>query len=327
MSRDAERQPSFKVFDYRIRTNKNTERKMLADAFRRLSGFAPVEKYRYIGFGSVTFTDFVLFHKSLNVTDMISIESKREYENRFNFNKPYDCIKMKYGNSTDILPELNWNQKTITWLDYDGILNDSVLQDVALLSAKSLSGSLIIITVNAQGYKSPKGEQNYQKIEEFLLKRFSKQIEREAPTWVNGVNLQGDEMAGTLKKIVYDEIRATLRDRNGMTAPDEVLEFEPLFNFVYSDNARMLTVGGILYKRSQTDILKKCQFDSLSFIQQDLYEIKIPIITPRERHFLNQQLPKGSLHKLKEIGLTSEEIENYSRSYRYSPAYAEIELS
>lgn len=327
MSQDTEKLPSFKAFDYRIRTNKSTERKMLSDALRRLSAFEPVEKYRYIGFGSVTFTDFVLFHKSLNITDMISIEAKREYEARFDFNKPYDCIKMRYGNSNDVLPELDWNRKTITWLDYDGRLNDSILQDAALLSAKSLSGSLIIITVNAQGYQSPRGEKNYLKIEKFLLKKFSEQLDREVPTWVRGVNLQGDEMANTCRKIIYDEIKANLRDRNGMTIANDILEFEPLFNFVYSDNARMLTIGGILYKHSDADILKKCQFDALDFIQKDLYEIKIPIITPRERHFLNQQLPKGALNKLKDIGLTDDEIKNYSRSYRYSPSYAEIELS
>jgi len=327
MSQDIEKLPSFKVFDYRIRTNKNTERKMLADAFRRVSGFESVEKYRYIGFGSVTFTDFVLFHKSLNITDMISIESKEEYETRFDFNKPYDCIKMKYGNSNDVLPELGWNQKTITWLDYDGRLTDFVLQDVALLSAKSISGSLIIVTVNAQGYQSPKGEKSYPKIEKFFLKKFSEQLVREVPTWVKGVDLQGDEMANTCRRIIYDEIKASLRDRNGMAAADDVLEFEPLFNFVYSDNARMLTAGGILYKHNESSILRKCEFDALDFIQKDLYEIKIPVITPRERHFLNQQLPKGALNKLKDIGLTDDEIKNYSRSYRYSPSYAEIELS
>lgn len=50
--------PSFLAVDYRIRTNKSTERRMLADAFRRLSTFGQLEDYRYVGFGSTTFVDF-----------------------------------------------------------------------------------------------------------------------------------------------------------------------------------------------------------------------------------------------------------------------------
>jgi hypothetical protein len=327
MKQEIEKIPSFRMFDYRVRPNKSTERKMLGDAFRRLSYFEPIEKYRYIGFGSTTFTDFVLFHKSLNISDMISIESRVDYEARFEFNKPFECIKMKYGNSNMVLPEIKWDKRTITWLDYDGVLNDSVLQDVALLSTKSVSGSLLIITVNAHGYQQPRDSRGYAEVEAYLKKKFGIQLERDIPTWVRGVDLQGDEMAETCQRIIYDEISFNLRSRNGMTAPGEVIEFEPLFNLVYSDNARMLTVGGIFYKHSEAAILEKCQFNALDFVKKDLHEIKVPVITPRERHYLNQQLPKGSFSELRKIGLTDDEINNYAKSYRYSPSYAEIELS
>jgi len=327
MNQEIEKIPSFRKFDYRVRPNKSTERKMLSDAFRRLSYFEPVEKYRYIGFGSTTFTDFVLFHKSLNISDMVSIESRVDYEARFEFNRPFECIKMKYGKSNKVLPVLKWDKRTITWLDYDGTLNDSVLQDVALLSTKSISGSLLIITVNAHGYQQPRDNRGYAKVEEYLKKKFEAQLERDVPTWVRGVNLQGDEMAKTCKKIIYDEISFNLRSRNGMATPNETIKFEPLFNLVYSDNVRMLTVGGIFYKHSETDVLEKCNFDALDFLKKDLYEIKVPVITPRERHYINQKLPKGSFSDLKKIGLTDDEIDNYSKSYRYSPSYAEIELS
>jgi Putative O-methyltransferase len=106
MNTEPEKVPSFKAFDYRIRTNKNAERKMLADAFRCLSSFEHIENYRYIGFGSITFADFVLFHKVLNISDMISIEAKADYKSRFNFNKPYRCIRMEYGESNIVLPKL-----------------------------------------------------------------------------------------------------------------------------------------------------------------------------------------------------------------------------
>jgi len=318
--------PSFSKFDYRVRPNKSTERKMLVDAFRRLSGFAPVEKYRYIGLGSTTFADFILFHKALNISEMISIEHRTEYEVRFEFNRPFECIDIKYGDSNKVIPELGWDKKTITWLDYDGALTDAALQDVAFLSAKCVSGSLMVITVNASGYQQ-RGR-NYKKVEQKLKERFGRQLERDVPAWITGIDLQGDEMAKTYKRLIYDEVAASLRNRNGMAAPEDVMKFEPLINLVYRDGARMLTVGGIFYKHSETDAFNKCQFSALDFIGKELYEIQVPVITPRERHYLNQHLPKGALDKITDaIGLTKEEIYNYARSYRYSPSFAEVELS
>jgi hypothetical protein len=263
----------------------------------------------------------------LNISDMISIEAKQEYKPRFNFNKPYKCINMEYGLSTDILPKLDWNKRTIVWLDYDGSLNDSVLQDVALVSTKAVSGTVLLITVNAQGYRSPTKGRDAKKDEKILLEWFNNQLECDVPGWVKGTFLQGDAMAKTCQKIIHDEIIINLRNINGLTKPDEIMEFEPNFNFVYSDNAKMLTAGGVFYKHNELDKLKNCGFEKLGFLQPELYEIKLPIVTPRERHFLNQQLPKGSIGRLKSIGLTDDEIKEYSKLYRYSPSFAEVELA
>ncbi len=67
--------PSYRKINYRVRPAKSIQRKMLCDALLRLSFFEPVENYRYVGFGSTTFTDFILFHKILGIKDMISIET------------------------------------------------------------------------------------------------------------------------------------------------------------------------------------------------------------------------------------------------------------
>ena len=60
--------------DYRLRPAKSIERKMLAESFRRLSQFGRVDLYRYVGFGSLYFSDFLLFHKLLGFKHMLSIE-------------------------------------------------------------------------------------------------------------------------------------------------------------------------------------------------------------------------------------------------------------
>ena len=116
---------SYKKIDYRLRPAKNVERKMLAEAFNRLSKFAPVNSYRYIGMGSLYFSDFILFHRSLGFQKMISIEAeeKEPQQERFKFNKPFNCVDIKFGFTSKILPNLNWDTRDVIWLDYDGKLN------------------------------------------------------------------------------------------------------------------------------------------------------------------------------------------------------------
>jgi hypothetical protein len=47
---------------------------MLCEIFGRVHPFQPVDEYVYVGFGSVWFQDFILFHRHLGMRDMISIE-------------------------------------------------------------------------------------------------------------------------------------------------------------------------------------------------------------------------------------------------------------
>ena len=71
-----------------------------------------------------------MLHKELGITDMISIERDVQNIDRYEFNKPYSNIKILDGESNQELVKLKWDMRTIVWLDYDGRLNKSVLQDV-----------------------------------------------------------------------------------------------------------------------------------------------------------------------------------------------------
>ena len=324
-------QPSFQQFDYRIRPNKSTERRMFNEAFRRLSSFEAVENYRYIGFGSTTFTDFILFHRALNICDMISIEKREDYRARFDFNQPFNCVRVEYGDSNAVLPKLPWDKRAIVWLDYDGRLKASVLRDVAFISTQARSGSMLIITVNANGRRSYRGS-NYKRLEEQWLSDFKEDLELDVlPGDIRGTNLEGDEMAKTCRRFILNEISQILSRRNNLNSPEHMMNYQPLFNFVYRDGARMLTVGGIFYEASEGALLHRCQFDQLEYVSagnQDFYEIKVPVMTLRERHYLDQRLPKGASHEaVDRLGLTHDEVANYVRLYRYCPSFAEIELS
>ena len=59
---------SYEQINYSLRPAKQIERKMLIEAFRNLTEFGDIGSYRYIGFGSIYFSDFNQVHKSLGIT-------------------------------------------------------------------------------------------------------------------------------------------------------------------------------------------------------------------------------------------------------------------
>ena len=83
-------------FDYTLRPKKQVERRMLIELFHKLRAFKyNISKYRYIGFGSIYFYDFILFHKYLYLEDMICFEEENNLKKRMNFNRPYKFIQIK----------------------------------------------------------------------------------------------------------------------------------------------------------------------------------------------------------------------------------------
>ena len=142
--------PSYRRIDYTLRPAKNIERKMIAEACFRLTAFRPVHSYRYVGFGSPYFSDFRLFHRLLGFQTMVNIESQTGDKDRFDFNRPYECISMKYGTASDKLPELTWkNTPTVVWLDYDKGLTADILDDIQWLVANLEVTSLLLVTVRS----------------------------------------------------------------------------------------------------------------------------------------------------------------------------------
>ena len=125
----------YEIINYSIRPAKSIERKMLCEAFRRLSEFGSLDSYRYLGFGSTYFSDFALFYRLLGLRNMISIEKDAANSQRFEFNRPFRCIDVKFSHSNDALPTLPWNERTIGWFDYDDKLDAGLLADVHYLSS------------------------------------------------------------------------------------------------------------------------------------------------------------------------------------------------
>ncbi len=142
--------PSFEKIDYTIRPAKCIERKMIGEMIGSLRAFQPINEYVYIGLGSTFFTDFVLYHKMFGIHDMFSIEKEETKRQRIEFNIPFECIKVQYGETTDVLSRLNWQSPSIVWMDYDKGIDYRKQDDIIFLSQNLQSSSLLMVTVRTE---------------------------------------------------------------------------------------------------------------------------------------------------------------------------------
>jgi hypothetical protein len=320
--------------NYNLRPAKHVERKMLVESFRRLNEFGSIESYRYIGFGSFYFRDFQLLHKNLGIENMISIEREVGNRPRFEFNKPFNCISMQYNESNAVLPTLDWDIRTILWLDYDGKLTTNVLTDIQFFCSNAFPGSVIIVTVNVAADPYDENAENS------ALERFQSAVGIDnVPLDIKDKDLKKDSLAIVCRRIVNNQILDTLHKRNGARAANNRFEYKQLFNFHYSDSADMLTVGGLVYDAGQSHNVAKCGFESLHFIrtsleysrsdnlgqlQDDAYQIEIPNLTYKELRYLDSQLPQGI--KLLRSVIPETEVRQYAKIYRYFPTFTEAEI-
>ncbi len=314
----AERIPSYEKINYRLRPAKSIERKMLCESFRKLAYFSPINKYRYIGFGSPFFADYILFHKQLGIENMISIEKDYVNQERFEYNKPYRCIEMRYGTSNVELPGINWEEsRDIVWLDYDGHLDTDVLEDIQTVFYRVSSGSIVTLTVNVN-YRPGAGG--------FAL--FSKCLGDKMPENLEMSDIQHWKAAEVCKNIILEEINKTINNRNGLQDEGEKYFFEQLYYLGYSDGAKMLTFGGIVFNEKDKPKFESCNFNELYFIKQanDMHLIDVPSLTYKEIRNLDSQLPSQYIEHLNSPGVKAEDIKRYSNLYKYFPAFSETEI-
>ena len=92
--------------DFSLRPAKHAERRMMVEIFRKLRPFQAVEDYLYLGFGSLWFADFALFHRTLGIKEMLSMEREATQKSRFDEAKPFAAIKMDYRDSSKVLQAL-----------------------------------------------------------------------------------------------------------------------------------------------------------------------------------------------------------------------------
>ena len=317
---------SFRKINYSLRPAKHAERKMMGELFRRLSAFAPLEEYRYVGLGSVWFADFSLYHKALGIADMVSIERATGSRARFEANRPFN-IQMKFKPTTEALPELDWTKRSIVWLDYDGVLSTDILLDARLVVGSCRSGTIVAISVNC-GRADQVNAAESDSSGPSALDRFRVTFGRErVANDIADDDLLGRRFAQLSRNMILAEIEETVARRNGQGEPK--CFFAPIVSFSYRDDAPMTTVVGVLYDEPERENYDKCHFGELDFLSagNQLVDIQVPKLTIKELRYLENQLPLNHGHDLRLEGdIPQSEASAFAKLYRYLPNFATLEI-
>lgn len=312
--------PSFEKVDYTVRPAKNIERKMLAEMFARLRVFRPVEDYTYVGLGSTFFSDFVLFHRLLGISQMVSIEREDDHSERIVFNKPFGCIQVEFGETTDVLPRLDWVEPAIVWLDYDDEINLRKLDDLVFLAQNLPSSSFLVVTLPAFPNTFQTGNPpDLRKRLDILRSVLGGKV---PDSWRP---IDTSDFLKTQRRIANAAIRDALASRNAALPPEEKISYEQVLFFRYADGATMVTFGGLFLNKKDSAILRRARLRDLPFFQpQDWYfNLDPPKLTLKERHFLDKQLPAEDAEC---PGLSEQFVRSYAQLYRYFPFFVEAEV-
>jgi hypothetical protein len=333
MSRETE---SYEKFNYAIRPSKQVERKLLIEALHYIGHNLDysIKDYRYLGFGSVYFTDFILLHKYLYLKDMLCIEGS-DVPRRMAFNKPYKFIKVKMGRLSDVLPGLKFTRPHIVWLDYDYGLDygpsqesSSILDDVQAVVGKLKAGSIFIVTAESEPKLSDR-------IENARLSEDDRENQLVDLLKKTCGDISDSKICRALitKKGLPPFIAKTLRNQikdAALRVNPKGLRFYQLFNFLYADGAQMVTVGGIIDDAMQETALIKSGIYNMDFIQPDESPIRIsvPPLTIREKEAIDAQIDKKTTAKSLRLKaeIKQELLENYLKYYKHYPTYHEAVL-
>lgn len=320
---------SFEHIDYSVRRAKYAERRMLRDIFRRLRPFGQVEQFEYIGLGSVWFSDFLLFHRSLGIKSMISIEKAVGAKARFEYNRPFQ-IDLRFGHTSKVLPKIDFGGRKVIWLDYDDALRPEILRDVRTVALKASSGSLLAVTVRCSSsresdqFRSERvgGDESDTRSPSTRFKsNFADFRIRDS---IIDADLEGFVFGRLSLDIINEQIDDVLSKRKPTDAG--LIKRVPVCSFEYSDGTQMATVVMLLVGEDEAALVSECEFETLDFIEGEApVYIDVPNITPKEFRDLERQLPLLQNVSLDCGFVPKDQVTQFVKFYRYLPNYAVIE--
>ena len=305
---------SGQMINYANRPAKCVERKIIAELLAKMPLPRTIDKYRYIGFGSFYFADFILFHNQLGIEEMISIENSSETE-RFEFNKPYKCISMCfYESQCALIREIDFSKDILDflWLDYDGQFSKSIVDDLITTVQKVKIGSVCFCSFNPS-VKLP-ADNRY----EFLLDEYGEYMPK-----LRESDIDPAALPKIFYKIIEAAIEKSISTRNIVT---EIKAKVSSFFFVkYRDGAPMVTIGFYIHNAESTLNINDLPTLPGVTLGDEPIDLKIPCFTRSEIGLLNRMLPGSSSKEItqKYSYFKESDVESYIALYKFYPNFSD----
>lgn len=310
---------SFNVVNYSVRPNKCIQRSLVFEGYKAIRDRLNLDRINYVGLGSIWFSDFLIAHKMLHIDEMVSIESDDIGYLRAEFNKPFKSVKVVNEISTDALRSLCEDDKFnacpwLVWLDYDGAFDETVADDIRLVTESAPVNTALVVTFNAEHRKYGRPKQR--------AKRLKNLFGEIVPDSLSQQDCEGEKLSNLLADLVIDSMKsaaASVRRPGG---------FFPCFRIIYRDGAEMVTVGGILPSTGSLSTIRET-VRGKSWPSLPTEAVTIPPLTIREISVLQAQLPrrtKLTRASIKRLGFDLEEnqVKAYEKFYKYYPTYAQV---
>lgn len=317
---------SYNQFNYNYRPAKTIERKLFIELLKELYGVVNSKNTTYVGLGSIYFTDFRLVHKELGISKMINIEYNEKDRNRFEYNKPFACINLEWGMTTEILPGLDWDGKKILWLDYDQTPQVYMLEDVETVFSNIAADSFFFLSCNSSFQRFYDKDKTVHDVE-----RFKAEFEQYSPLEITAEMLTNKKSPYLIRKMINNEIKHVLDQRNaGILDEGDKLIYCQLLFIIYQDGAPMFSTGGILKTVRDLRKFAKSKIFSLPYIRtaETFLDLQSPLLTNSEIDLLNTFLPNLKKKRFLNAGeidfIPEVEKDKYYEIYRYYPSFVEI---
>ena len=248
------RPSSAKYVSYDLRPSKQRERKLMLDVLNvALKCGLDIPNYRYVGMGANRFYDFIQMFRSFGIRNMVSLEHDDKMFERAVFNCPYNFIRVLKKSCNEFLQEDTFTGSTIFWMDYDGTINEEVIQDIASSGAKVKGGDLLFFTVSCEppGWlRKLNGKRRVAELRSRFLDMASE---------VTLEDVQDQQFPETVNKIEGAAVQNAFAMR-------QEGEFRMLFKVKYADGARMITFGGVFHDAEECGTLVKRLEQSMPFV-------------------------------------------------------------
>jgi len=334
--------PSLLKINYLLRPNKQIERKIFIEIIRSLEHKfnINIENSTYIGMGSIYYYDFLLFHKYLKIRNLISIDDKTQFKERFKFNLPYDYIDFFNLKTTEFLStkfkKMSSDSKIdesiyLIWFDYDSklitkienikrkefIIDPSKVDDIRIIINKCSENDIFILTVDVD-YRDSFFLTT--ELRQTFIETFEKYLSKK---YRNINNIIIENLANIIQDVIINIIRSEEKYNK--------FKFKKLFSFEYKDTKKMYTLGGIFHSKNIKRKMRDINYTNLN--EDEIIKIYVPNLTYKEKITLDSMVKNLSelinldnndeIYERLGFEIDRDELKNYLEYYKYYPQYYE----